>query len=99
MLSFQMQPVYRLLPVMGFQQQLKECIQSGYAHEQPVDWNKQCPRQEMVELPPHASQQVEIDIEEIPEDEAEGAQIKNRSREQEVIDIYHRGANGNVQAQ
>ena len=96
MFPFQMQSVYRLLPVMRFHQQLKECIKSGYAHEQPVDWNKQRPRQEMVLLPLHACQQVEIDIEEISEDEAEGAQVKNRSREQEVIDVYDRGANGNI---
>ena len=53
----------------------------------------------MVLFPFHACQQVEVDVVEISEGEAERTQVKNGSWEQHVIDVYHRGAKDNVYSQ
>src|SRR2546430_6982857 len=91
--------MHRLLPVMRFHQQLKERIEGSYTHEQPVAWHKQRPRQEMIHFSSHACQQVQINIKEVSEDEAERTQVKNRSRKQDMIDVYHRGAKSKIDTQ
>ena len=88
--------MHRLLPVMRFHQQLKERIEGSYTHEQPVAWHKQRPRQEMIHFSPHACQQVQIDIKEVSENEAERTQVKNGSRKQNMIHVYYRGSKSKI---
>ena len=52
----------------------------------------------MVLFPFHACQQVEINVEKVSEDEAEGPQVQYGPWEQNVIDIYHRASKGDVDA-
>ena len=43
----------------------------------------------MVLFPFHTRNQVEIDIEEVSEEQADHAYIKNRTREQHMVDVYY----------
>ena len=90
LISLEVQPMNRLLPVMRLHYQLKERVEGSKAHQQPVNRYEKRPRQKMVLLPFHACEHICIDVEKVPKDQAELSQIQGRAKEQLVIDIQHR---------
>ena len=84
---------------MRLHHQLEERVERGDAHEEPVARDEEYPRQEVVLLAFHARNEVEIDVEEVSEEQADRAQVQNGAGEQHVVDVHHCLTEDDVQSQ
>lgn len=80
----------RLLPIMGFENELIERDIGGDARQGPVDRHEQRPFGEAILSAFHAPKEMNIDIQKVPEDETEGGQIKNGQWIEQVIGVDNR---------
>src|SRR6266436_167216 len=84
---------------MRLEDELVERNECSYAHHHPVQWHEQCPLDEMVLTTFQTPYEMNVRMEEVPEDETERAHIENRHREQYVIDICQDRAKEQVDRQ
>src|SRR5437762_2446626 len=81
----EVQTMLCLLPVMGFEDELEERHDCGTAHHQPIYGNKEGPADQIVAGKLHATNQMRIGVEKVPEDQTERSHIEDWCRKQGVI--------------